>query len=508
MAREWLRATFLATVIWPSTSRQAPRARRWCRQASFAGDDQGDVAVIAPLALRVGRVDTLLMLDRDEFKYARSGDVSIAYAVYGDGQHDLVFVHGSVSNLEIERETPDPRAFQDRLSGFSRFIMFDKRGTGLSDRLREPATLETRMDDLRAVLDAARSERAVLLGTAEAAAMCMLFAATYPDRTLALALVFPFAKGTWSPDYPWAATAEEWRREIDESVRSWGTYAEAERSARGLAPDHADDPEFIAAMARRFRLSASPGAFATIMRMAADVDVRDVLGAIRVPTLIMHGQSSREEAAYLVSRIPGAQQFELAGSGGVYFQPTLAPELERFVSTLGVEEPDTVLATSLFTDIVGSTAKLAELGDAHWRALVERHHALVRQQLSRFRGREIDTAGDGFFATFDGPIRAIRCAQAVRQAIHDLGLEIRAGLHTGECQVIGDKITGIAVNIGARVVAHAKPNEILVTSTVKDLVAGSGLQFEDRGSPVLKGVPGQWQLHAVADSPTSYPPPP
>ena len=441
------------------------------------------------------------MLDPDEFKYAKSGDVSIAYAVYGDGPLDLVFVHGFVSNIEIERETPEPRALHDRLAGFSRFIMFDKRGTGLSDRLREPATLEARMDDLRAVLDAADSDRAVLFGTAEAAAMCMLFAATYPDRTLGLALIFPFAKGTWAPEYPWAETVEEWRHDIDEQVGGWGTYAAAERSARGLAPARADDPEFIAALARRQRLSASPGSVATTMRMMADVDVRDILGAIRVPTLILHTLNQREEATYIASRIPGAHRFELPGPGGVYFQEALAPELERFVSTLGVEEPDTVLATILFTDIVGSTAKLAELGNVRWRELVERHHALVRVQLSRFRGREIDTAGDGFFAAFDGPIRAIRCAQTIREAVRGLGIELRAGLHIGECEVVGDKIAGIAVNIGARVASQAAPGEILVSSTIKDLVAGSGLQFEDRGHAELKGVPGQWQLYAVADDP-------
>jgi pimeloyl-ACP methyl ester carboxylesterase len=393
--------------------------------------------------------------DPDEFKYAKSGDVSIAYAVYGAGQRDLVFVHGAVSNIEIERETPEPRAFQDRLAGFSRLIVFDKRGTGLSDRLREPATLETRMDDLRAVLDAAESERAVLFGTAEAAAMCALFAATYPDRTLGLALLHPFAKGTWAPDYPWASTEEEWRREIAEETGSWGTYAAGERSARQLAPERVGDTEFATALARRWRLSASPGAVATIMRMMADVDVRDILGAIRVPTVVLHSPVKREEASYIASRIPGAQRVELPGPGGVYFQETLAPELERFVSTLGSEEPDTVLATILFTDIVGSTARLTELGNLRWRELVDRHHAVVRQQIGRFRGREIDTAGDGFFATFDGPIRAIRCAQAINESVRELGLELRAGLHTGECQVVGDKIAGIAVNIGARVAAQA-----------------------------------------------------
>jgi class 3 adenylate cyclase/alpha-beta hydrolase superfamily lysophospholipase len=451
------------------------------------------------LALQGRDIDTSAMSDRDEYRFARSGDVSIAYAVYGDGPRDLVFVHGALSNIEIERETPEPRAFQDCLRRFCRLIVFDKRGTGLSDRLREPATLETRMDDLRAVLDAAHSERAVLFGTAEAAAMCMLFAATYPDRTLGLALFAPFAKGTWAPDYPWAQTPEEWRRSIAEASDSWGTYAAAERSARQLAPARASEPEFIAALARRWRLSASPGAVATILRMMADVDVRNILGAIRVPTLILHEIADREEAAYIASRIPGADRFELSGPGGVYFQEGIAPRLEQFVETLGVDEPDTVLATILFTDIVGSTAKLSELGDTQWRELVERHHALVRHQLGRFRGREIDTAGDGFFATFDGPIRAIRCAQAIREAVRELDLELRAGLHTGECQIVGDKIAGIAVNIGARIAARAEPGEILVSSTVKDIVAGSGLQFEERQPAELKGLPGQWQLHAVAD---------
>ena len=393
------------------------------------------------------------MLDRDEFKYAKSGDVSIAYSVTGKGPRTLVFVHGFVSNIEIERETPEPRALHDRLAGFSRLITFDKRGTGLSDRLREPATLETRMDDLRAVLDATETDRAVLFGTAEAAAMCMLFAATYPDRTLGLALFGPFARGTWTPDYPWGMTDEEWRRDIDEMRAGWGTYASAERWTRQNARAHIGDPEFIAALARRWRLSASPGAAATILRMMADVDVRDILGAIRVPTLLFHPPADRDEVAYIASRISDARRFELSATDGVYFQPELAPELERFVSTLGFEEPDTVLATVLFTDIVGSTARLAELGDVRWRELVERHHALVRQQLARYRGREVDTAGDGFFATFDGPIRAVRSAQAIIDGVRELGLEIRAGLHTGECQVVDDKLAGIAVNIGARVAA-------------------------------------------------------
>ncbi len=443
------------------------------------------------------------MTDRDEIRYARSGDVAVAYVVSGEGPHDIVFAHGFAGNIEIERETPFQRAFHDRVASFARFIVFDRRGTGLSDRLREPATLEARMDDLRAVLDAVGSERAVLFGTVEAAAMCMLFAATYPERTLGLVLYNTYAVGTWAPDYPWALSPEDWRREIAETVAGWGTYAQAESEVRQVAASHADDPEFIAAWSRHKRLSASPGAIATILRMVADVDIRDVLGAVRVPTLVASVPALREEAAYIAARIPGARRLEVPGpSGAIYLQTdTLLPEVERFVATLGVKEPDTVLATVLFTDIVGSTEKVAELGNAGWRGLVERHHALVRRQLGRFRGREIDTAGDGFFATFDGPIRAVRCAEAIRGSVRELGLEIRAGLHVGECELVGEKIAGIAVNIGARIAAQAEPGEILVSSTVRDLVAGSDLEFEERGAVELKGIPGHWQLYRAQANP-------
>lgn len=433
--------------------------------------------------------------------------MAIAYAVSGEGPRDLVFAHGSAGNIEIERETPFQRAFLDRCAGFSRFIFFDKRGTGLSDRPREPATLEARMDDLRAVLDAAGSERSVLFGTVEAASMCMLFAATYPERTLGLVIYNALARGTWAPEYPWAATTEEWTRVIAETATTWGSYAAAEQEVRWVVASHADDPEFVAAWARHKRLSASPSAMATLERMAADVDVRDILGVIRVPTLVAHASSAREEAAYIAERIPGARRFEVPGPDyAIYPQvDTLLPEVERFMNKLGVDEPETVLTTVLFTDIVGSTARLAEVGDLHWRELVERHHALVRQQLGRFRGREIDTAGDGFFASFDGPIRAIRCAHAITESLRSLGLEVRAGLHTGECEVVGDKITGIAVNIGARVAAHAQAGEVLVSSTVKDLVAGSRFQFEERGNIQLKGVPGSWRLYAASPYPDDGP---
>ena len=439
------------------------------------------------------------MSSRDEFRYAKSGDLAIAYATYGEGPPDVVFAHGFAGNIEIERETPFQRAFHDRVASFSRFILFDRRGTGLSDRPREPATLEARMDDVRAVLDAAGSERAVLFGTVEAAAMCILFAATYPERTLGLILYNAYAKGTWAPDYPWAPTVEEQVQELEHEVRNWGQYESAKQQTRAVAASRADDPEFISGWARHHRLSASPGAVATILRMAADVDVRDVLGAIRVPTLVAHVPGDREHAEYLAARIPGARRFEVSGlDAAIYLQTdTLLPEVERFVLGLEDREPETVLATVLFTDIVDSTAKLAELGDAGWRELVERHHALVRQQLSRFRGEEVDTAGDGFFARFDGPIRAVRCAQAIGGSVRELGLDIRAGLHTGECELAGGKVAGLAVVIGARVAALAGPGEVLVSSTVKDLVAGSNLEFEDRGIADLKGVPGEWRLFAA-----------
>ncbi|HEY6961574.1 MAG TPA: adenylate/guanylate cyclase domain-containing protein [Gaiellaceae bacterium] len=441
------------------------------------------------------------MAARDVFRYARSGDVAIAYAVFGQGPPDLVFVHGFAGNIEIARETPHIVAFHDEIAEFARLITFDRRGTGLSDRPREAATLETRMDDVRAVLDAAGSDRAVLFGTFEAGSMCMLFAATYPERTLGLVLYNPVAKGTWAPEYPWAMTAEEWRRETDdEIVANWGTFGQAQSIVRGMAPSRADDAEFVAGHARMLRLSASPGAAATIQRMAADVDVRDVLQAIRVPTLVANMPAARSEAEYVASRIPGARRVEVPGPDFmIYFQSdTLMPEIARFVESIDEHEPETVLATVLFTDIVGSTETLVRVGNAGWRELVERHHALVRQQLSRFRGQEVDTAGDGFFARFDGPIRAVRCAQAITAAVPELGLRVRAGVHTGECELVGEKIAGLAVNIGARVAAVAGPGEVLVSSTVKDLVAGSGLVFEDRGVAELKGVPGEWRLFALA----------
>jgi class 3 adenylate cyclase len=437
-----------------------------------------------------------------DIRYAKSGDVHIAYAVLGDGPIDLVFVHGFIGNLQVELESPYYSPFHERLSSFSRLITFDRRGSGLSDRMREAPTLETRMDDLRAVLDAVGSEHAVLFGAFEAASMCVLYAATYPERTLGLVLYNPVVKGTADGTYPWAASPAEWRDHIQETVDTWGTVEAMRDYVRFVAPSRLDDAAFVDELVRLQRLSVSPGAARVLRRMEMEIDIRDVLPAIGAPTMVVTAPQWAEEMEHIASRIPGAQLVKVEAREFLIFQgEKLWSDVERFVTTLrAARERDTVLATVLFTDIVGSTEKTAELGDRAWAEVVARHHALVRRQLDRFRGRELDTAGDGFFATFDGPIRAIRCARMVATSMHDLGLEVRAGLHTGECEVVGDKLGGIAVSIGARVAARASPGEVLVTSTVKDLVAGSGLSFEDRGTAELKGVPGEWRLYAVADA--------
>jgi class 3 adenylate cyclase len=436
-----------------------------------------------------------------DVRYARSGDVSIAYRVVGEGERDLLFVHGFAGNLEIEAEQPDYQAFHERLLRFARLILFDRRGAGLSDRVRETPSLETRMDDVRAVLDAVGSERAALFGTFEAASMCMLFAATYPERTTGLVLYNPVARGSWAPDYPWAKTPEEWRRNLAEHGEQWGTAEFVDNLVRHMGPTKIDDVAFKQAVLRSVRFGASPSSAQAIQRMAMEIDIRDVLPSIRVPTLVLAMPDRKDEAAYIAGRIPQARLLEHPGPD--YFitllRDELYDEIERFVRSLDAEaEPETVLATVLFTDIVGSTQTAAELGDRAWAELVSKHHALVRRNLDAFRGVEIDTAGDGFFASFEGPIRAIRCARAIRDGLRSLGLEIRAGLHTGECERVDGKIGGLAVNIGARVAANAAGGEVLVSSTVRDLVAGSGIEFEDRGVHHLKGVPGEWRLFAVA----------
>ena len=440
-----------------------------------------------------------------ETRYARSGDVNIAYQVLGDGPLDLVYVAGWVSHLEYRWEDPGYAAFVERLASFSRVILFDKRGTGMSDRVpsAELPTLEQRMDDVRAVMDAVGSERAALLGVSEGGSMCMLFSATYPERTTALIVAGGYARRVSAPDYPFAESPQEYEAFIEQFARNWGGPV-------GLAvraPSRIDDEAFVRWWSTYLRMSVSPGAAETLTRMNGQIDVRHVLPVIRVPTLIVHRAGDRafsaEGARYMAERIPGARYVEVPGDDHLMFvgdQDSILDEVEEFLT--GVRrgpEPDRVLATVLFTDLVGSTERAVELGDRRWRDVLTNHHAVVRRELQRFRGHEVDTAGDGFLATFDGPARAIRCATATRDAVASLGLELRVGLHTGECELHDDSVAGIAVHTGARVAALAGPGEVLVSSTVKDLVAGSGIEFTDRGLHELKGVPGEWRLYAVAD---------
>jgi class 3 adenylate cyclase len=443
-----------------------------------------------------------------ETRYARSGDVSIAYQVTGDGPFDVVHVPAFVSHVELAWEVPGMAGFYRRISSFCRLIRFDKRGTGMSDRVSGVPTLETRMDDVRAVMDAVGSERAALIGVSEGGPMSILFAATYPERAWALALCGTFPRERWAPDYPFGIRDEEARREDEEIERSWGTPEDAMATAQGLAPSaSAEEHKALATMIRQ---SASPGAALALNRINHEIDVRNVLPAIRVPTLTLNRDAespfTRQGSAYLAQHIPGARHVELPGADHAIFAgdwESYARTLEEFLLDVWAEEAtaeletDRVLATILFTDIVGSTAKAAELGDARWRELLESHHAVVRRLLVRHRGTELDTAGDGFFASFDGPARGIRCARAITESVRDLGIEVRAGLHTGECERMNAKVGGIAVHIGARVAAEAGPGEVVVSSTVKDLVAGSGIAFRDRGAAELKGVPGEWRLFAV-----------
>jgi class 3 adenylate cyclase len=430
--------------------------------------------------------------------------------VTGEGAFDLVFVPGYVTHLEMQWKMPTFAPFIHRLSSFCRLIRFDKRGTGMSDPVSGAPTLETRMDDARAVMDAVGSRRAAFYGLSEGAAMSILFAATYPERTGALVIRSAFPRRMWAPDYPWGRREEEYQLEVERDLRAFGPREHARESVRQLGTFTEEEVEWFLEMVR---YGSSPGTLAALHRMNREIDIRQVLQAVRVPTLVLHGSEDTvvpvEVARYVASRIPAARLVELPGVGHLAFGrgDVIADEVERFVTQVwesgGWEEsePDRALATVLFTDIVGSTAMAASLGDRRWRELLEEHHALIRRQLVRFRGRELDTAGDGFFASFDGPARAIRCACAITEAVRELGIEVRAGLHTGECELLDGKVGGIAVHIGARVASEAKAGEVLVSSTVKDLVAGSGLQFEERGAAELKGVPGEWRLYAVAEAP-------
>lgn len=429
-----------------------------------------------------------------DIRYARNDGVAIAYQIVGESDRDLVLVPDFVSNLFYHWESPYYREFYDRLARSFRLILFDKRATGLSDRGEAGwASLETRMDDMRAVLEAANSERALVLGGAEGGQMAALFAATFPESTAGLVL-FQFVARGEGLDSP------EWKYDRARLHR-WGTQGLADEWLAEICPTLLRSEADRVWFANHLRTGASPEIGYALNEAYHASDVTDILPTIRVPTLLLYrGEGMRSFAEDAAASIPGARAEVVAGSDywGMFLSPEIADLIETFALTLGVEpESEIVLATVLFTDLVGSSAKLAELGDRGWRDLLAEHHSRVRRELARYRGTELDTAGDGFFARFDGPARAIRCACAIRDAVAELGLDVRAGLHTGECELLEGKVAGIAVAIGARVADRASPGEVLVSQTVKDLVAGSGLAFEDRGSAELKGIPGEWRLYAA-----------
>ena len=436
-----------------------------------------------------------------EISYARSRGLSVAYAVAGEGPIDLVVAPGFVSHIEAAFEQPAIAHFVRRLSSFARVITFDKLGTGLSDPIDGAATLEQRMEDLIGVLDAVGTERVALLGVSEGAPMCALFAATYPERTLSLIMYGSYARGLGSEEFPWAPAREQIDLALEMMEAEWG---------RGVlldlyAPSVAGDPEFVRWWGRYQRQAASPSMARVVVELAAEIDITDVLPAISVPTLVLHRSGDLlwpvEAGRYVAEHIPGARLVELDGMDHWPFvgdTEALTGEIESFLTgARQAPPPDRQLLTVLFTDIVGSTERAAELGDRRWRALLESHDDVVREAVGRFRGREVKSTGDGFLVTFDGPARGIDCARAIAARVRSLGVEVRAGLHTGECEIRGDDVGGVAVHIGARISALAGPGEVLVSSTVRDLVAGSGIDFEARGAHTLKGVPGEWSLFAA-----------
>jgi len=437
-------------------------------------------------------------------QYARSGDVHVAYQVVGDGPIDLVVAMGAFTNLEVLWEVPEYRRLCENLGSFARLLLFDKRGMGLSDRVHF-GTLDERMDDIRAVMDAAGSESAALMGVSEGGPLSILFAATYPDRTRALILAGAEVKEEKSEDWPWG---EATREEIEEFlapealVPRWGKGLYLEQ----FIPSRSGDEKLRAMLGRLQVQSATPTDAIAFMRMAFEIDVRDIVPSVNVPTLVVHRTGDRvchvENGRFLARHIAGAKYVEIPGEDhSIWTEKSdeIVSEIREFLTGVREpEEPDRVVATVLFTDIVRSTERARELGDRAWRDLLDEHHALVRRELERFRGREVDTAGDGFFATFDGPARAIRSGKAIVESVRSLGLEVRAGLHTGEVELADGAVRGIAVHTGARVAGFAEPGEVLVSQTVKDLVAGSGIQFEERGTRELKGIPGEWRLYAAS----------
>jgi pimeloyl-ACP methyl ester carboxylesterase len=439
-----------------------------------------------------------------DIRFARSDGVQVAYHVVGDGPVDVVYVQGAWSHLEVEWELPAFRRFCELLGEFARVIIFDKRGMGMSDRVPGATSLDVRMDDIRAVMDAAGSESAALVGSSEGGPLAMLFAAAHPERTDALILMGAEVRERKDDEWPWGeATEEEFEAAMALLPERWGRPG---RFMEYFAPSQADSPWLVDWSARLQRNANTPGGAEAFMRMAFEIDVRDVVSSIRAPTLVIHAEGDRichvENGRFLAREIPNARYVELPGADHEpWFDPdrTISEIRELLTGHRVARTPDRVLATVLFTDIVGSTHRAAELGDSRWRELLEAHNTAVRSELARFRGVEVDRAGDGFLASFDGPARAIQCAREIGRQARQLGLEVRAGIHTGEVERLGDGIAGIAVHIGARVVKLAGEGEVLVSGTVRDLVAGSGLEFSDRGTHELPGVPGEWRVFAAVE---------
>lgn len=456
--------------------------------------------------LRRGRRHEMMPAMNPDVSYARNGNVAIAFEVVGDGPVDLVYLPGFINNLEVVWDNQLYARFLDRLASFSRLILIDRRGAGLSDRLspEDLPPLEDLADDVLAVLDTLGSERAALFGSSDCGSLCAMFAASHPERTAALVLYATSAKGAMASDYQIGWTDDEWQTYLKGVRTKWGTMEYARESLPLFDPSFKGNEEMAAWYASFQRLSASPNSAQAIERIYFEMDVRSVLPTISVPTLVLNrrGDSIEPVAAgkYIADRIPHARFVELPGSDHHPWagdQDSVADEIERFLAKVRGEEVDLdrVLATVLFTDIVDSTSQAAAIGDRRWREVREWHDQIVRLELARYRGKEIKTMGDGFLATFDGPARGVKCAAAIVEAVREAGIEIRAGLHTGEVELDGSDVAGIAVAIGARVGAIAAPSEILVSSTVKDLVVGSGLRFNDHGIHELKGVPGEWHLY-------------
>ncbi len=452
-------------------------------------------------------VTVLADLAKPEVRYAKSGSVHVAYQVFGDGPVNLVVTPGSITHLDYYWDEPGMRRFLERLGKFARVATFDKRGTGLSDRLTGAPTFEERMDDIRAVMDAAHFDNSVLVGVSDGVPMSILFAASYPSRTRGLVLYGGEAKGSWSPDYPWENTREQWEEAIERIERTWGTRESDGRVVSFMAPSRIGDEKFTRWLGEMRRMGGSPGTSIALARSEMNMDVRSILPTIHVPTIVIHLTGDKAcdigEGRYLANHIPGARIVELPGVDHMFFVDTelthrILEEIQKFA--LEVEpaaHQDRMLTTALFTDIVDSTKKAAELGDTRWQKVLEKHESMVRNEISRFSGRVVKNTGDGFLATFDGPTRAIRCAWTVTKSAGQIGIDVRAGVHTGECVVGPADMSGIAIHIASRVLDEASPGEVMVSGTVKDLVYGSGISFKDRGEHQLRGIEEKRRLFSV-----------